>query len=118
MIGNAAIRAALASAASSVEGLVGLPYFVVSTNPGNVLVRYDRTDYPNRFGGVVHWSLVLVLPQDQAAAEQYLEAKGPALRDALAADLVVTTVTTQLIDFGAGAVPCAVFTGHREEETA
>jgi len=115
MRGNADVRQVLAAAASTVEGLVGLPNFVVATNPGNVMVRYDRTEYPNRFGGVVHWSLVLVLPQDLSASEQYLEAKGPALREAVAAELVVTTITPQLIDFGAGSVPCAVFTGHREE---
>jgi hypothetical protein len=116
MRGNAAVRQALADAVNTVEGLVGLPHFQVATNVGNVLIRYDRTEYPNRFGGVVFWSLVLVLPQDLAASEEYLEAKGPALRDAVAAELVITTVTTQLIDFGAGSVPTAVFTGHREEE--
>lgn len=118
MIGNAAVRQALAAAASTVEGLVGQENFVVATNPGNVLIRYDRTEYPNRFGGVVYWSLVLVLPQDPTAAEVFLEAKGPALRDAVSAELVVTTVIPQPIDFGAGSIPCAVFTGHREEETA
>lgn len=113
-----AVRQALAAAASTVEGVTGHPYFVVTTQPGSVLVRLDRTEYPNRFGGVCYWSLVLVLPQDLAASEQYLEAKGPALREAVAGELVVTTIAPQLIDFGAGSVPCAVFTGHREEDQA
>lgn len=113
---SAAVRAAIAAQASSVEDLVGHPYFVSTAQVGNVLVRLDRTEYPNPFGGVCFWSAVLVLPQDLAASEQYLEAKGPALREALAEVMVVTTITPQLIDFGAGSVPCAVFAGHREED--
>lgn len=109
------IRDDLADAASTVDGLTGHPYYVQTTNPGTVLVRLDRVEYPNRFGGVAHWALVLVGPQDAASAEHYFEEKLPPLREAVGMHLAVTSVTPSLVDFGAGAIPCAVISGHREE---
>jgi hypothetical protein len=113
---SADVRTALAAAASSVDGLTGHPYYVQTTEPGHVWVRLDRIEYPNRFGGVAHWNVVLILPADLDASEQYLETHGPALRDALRNELVVTTITPQRIEIpGVGVLPCAFFNGHREE---
>lgn len=111
-----AVRQALAAAASTVEGVTGHPYYVQTTQPGSVLVRLNRTEYPNRFGGVAFWDLYVLGPQDQAAAETHFEALVPQIREALAAELAVTTVTYQRTDFGEGAIPTAVISGHREEE--
>lgn len=113
---SAAIRTVLAAAANTVPGITGQPYFVQTTAPGVALVRLGRIEYPNPFGGVSFWDVVLTLPQDLATSEHYFEKKVPALRDALAEVLVVKTITPTLIDFGAGTVPCAVISGHREEE--
>lgn len=113
---SAASRQALASAASTVADCKGHAKYVQSTAPGTVLVRLNRTEYPNRFGGIDFWDLYLIGPQDQAAAETYFEGKVPALRAALAAELAVTSVTYQRTDFGEGAVPTAVISGHREED--
>lgn len=112
---SAEVRQELAEAASSVEGLTGSPYFVQTTTPGTVLVRLDRIDFPNNFGGVAFWSLVLIGPQDIAASETYFAEKVPALREALAPHLAVTAMTPELIDLGLGPSPCAVLTGHRED---
>ena len=113
---SATVRAKLAAAASTVDGVTGQPYFVQTSAPGVALVRLDRIEYPNRFGGVAYWSVVLTLPQDFNAGEHYFEDVVPKLRDALAPHLAVETIRPQLIDFGAGTLPCAVITGHREED--
>lgn len=116
-----AVRNALAQGASTVEGITGQPYFVQTTGAGVALVRYDGTEYVHSFGarfGTPRWSVVLLLPNDPAAGEKYLEAKVPPLLDALAPVLAVKSVTPQYIDFGSGAVPCAVISGNREEEEA
>lgn len=111
------VRKLLAAAANSVDGLTGYEYFVQATTPGAVNIRYDRTEYPNRFGGVVHWNVVLVLPQDQAAAERYIEEHVPDLRDAVAEHMTVTSIVPQRLQIeGLGILPTVFINGHREEE--
>jgi len=111
-----AVRQELADAASTVADVKGHPKYVQTTKPGSVLVRRNRTEYPNRFGGVAFWDLYLIGPQDQGASETYFEALVPQLVEALAPVLAVTTVTYQLTDFGQGSIPTAVISGHREED--
>lgn len=110
------VRDDLAAAATLVDGCTGHGRYVQTTQPGSVLVRLNRTEYPNRFGGVAFWDLYLIGPQDQAAAEEFFEAKVPQLRAALEPVLAVTSVAYQRTDFGEGAIPTAVISGHREEE--
>lgn len=111
-----AARQELAAAASTVTGITGHPKYVQTTRPGSVLVRRNRTEYPNRFGGVAFWDLYVVGPQDFGASETYFETVVPQLVEALAPVLAVTVVTYQLTDFGQGSIPTAVISGHREEE--
>jgi hypothetical protein len=75
---SAEVRQLLADAAGSVEGITASPYFVQDTKPGRAWVRRDRTDYPNVLGGLVTWNVVVVLPQDMAQAEKFLDAKASA----------------------------------------
>lgn len=110
------VRDDLAAAVSSVTDCTGHGHYVQTTRPGAVLVRLNRTEYPNRFGGVAFWDLYVIGPQDQGAAERYFEAVVPELRAALEPVLAVTSVTYQRTDFGEGAIPTAVISGHREEE--
>lgn len=113
---SAEVRAALADAASTVGGLTGHPYFVQVTEPGNVLIRLERIEYPNPFGGVAHWNAVLVLPQDSAEAEKYIESHVPGLLDALKPHLSVTSVVPQRLDItGVGVIPVVFVNGHRED---
>lgn len=109
-------RTDLATAAGTVEGITGHPYYEQQTKPGNAFVRLDRIEYPNSFGGVCYWNVILILPQDQAGAEKYLEEKLPDLRDALAPHLHVTQVLPQRISIpGIGDLLCAFINGNREE---
>lgn len=110
-------RAAIAAAADTVAGITAAPYFVQDVYPGRVWVQLDHVEYPNQFGGVAFWNVVLVLPQDQALAEAYLDTTMPLLRAAIDPELVVTTVTPQRIQIdGIGVVPTVFITGHREED--
>lgn len=112
-----AVRTALATAASTAEGITCKPHFIQSTEPGAAMVKLDRTVYPNPFGGICHWSVVVILPQDMAAAEQYLDSHIPAVREAVAEELVVTDIQPQRLDIpGVGVLLCVFINGHREEE--
>lgn len=110
------VREDLAAAASTVDGVTAHPYFVQSTKPGHTFIRLERIDYPNPFGGICHWNVVVVLPQDTAAAEQYVEEKVPLVRAAIGEHAVVTSVVPQRLDTGSGVLPVAFINCHREEE--
>ncbi len=113
---SAEVRQEIATALSSVDGITAHPYFVQATEPGTALVRLDRVEYPNPFGGVAHWNIVVLLPQDLEAAEKYVEDKVPAIRVAIESLIFVTQVRPQRLDLpGVGVVPCVFITGHREE---
>lgn len=110
-------RADLATAAGTVSGIRAHQYVVGDTDPGTAYPRIDRIEYPNPFGGIVHWNVVLVLPQEHAQAEQYLEEKLPALKAALEQVLVVTSVTLNRLQLdGVGTLPVAFVNGHREQD--
>lgn len=114
---SAAVRQALADAANAVAEFNCSPYFRAATKPGSAHVRLDRIEYPNRFGGICYWQVVVILPQDMTSAEKYIDEHIPALRSALADELVVTSVTPQQIVFDGPALPCVFIEGWREEET-
>lgn len=108
-------RRALAAAASTVAGVTGRPHLTSETEPGTAWVRLTRLEYPNRFGPVAHLAVVLVLPQDPAETETYLDQKIGPMTAALAGELVITSIVpTQLIIDGIGTLPTAFFNGHRE----
>ncbi|HEY0696448.1 MAG TPA: hypothetical protein VGD43_01390 [Micromonospora sp.] len=110
------VRQDLADAVTTVDGVKCTPYYVSHSKPGAAFVRLDRIEYPNRFGGVAHWNVVLILPQDLADAERFLEAKHPLIKAAVEEHLVVTSITPQQLQVGTGApIPCAFINGHREE---
>lgn len=110
-------RQAIAAAASTVDGITCTPYFIQSTEPGAAMVRLDRIEYPNPFGGVCYWNVVVMLPQDQQAAEQYIEQHIPAVRDAIAPELVIDRIQPTRLDIpGVGVLSTVFISGHREEE--
>lgn len=111
------VRNTLASAASTADGITCHPYFVQSSTPGDAFVRLDRIEYPNRFGGVCHWNVVVMLPQDQGQAERYIDEKIPAVVEAIAGVLTVTQVQPQQLNIpGVGVLLCVFINGHREQE--
>ncbi|WP_036517077.1 hypothetical protein [Nocardioides sp. J54] len=110
------VREALAAAANTVDGVNVTPYYRQATGVGEGLVRYDRTDYPNAFGGLVTWWVVVVLPQDMRAAEEWLDENGAALREAVAEELIVRSMYPQQLALTDGsAVLAVVIEGQREE---
>lgn len=112
-----AVRNALAAAASTVDGIECEPYFIGSTQPGHAMVRLERIEYPNPFGGICHWNVVVMLPQDQAQAEQYIDTVGPLLREAVGAELVITRIQPQQLNIPKiGVQPVLFINGHREQE--
>lgn len=113
---SAAIRQAIADAANTVEGIEAHPYYVGHLDPGTAFVRLERIDYPNPFGGIRRWNLVVLLPQDLGDAEELLEDLVPKLREALADELPVTEVTPQQLQINGSYLPCVFITGHRAEE--
>lgn len=110
------VRETLAAAASTVDGITVTPYFRQTTAAGQGLVRLDHTDYPNSLGGLDTWQVCIFLPSDSAAAEKFLEAKKPALRDALAAAMIVRRITPGQLALDTGTVPVVIIEGQREEE--
>ena len=110
-------RSELASALGTVTGVTAHEYVVANTQPGTAYPRLDRIEYPNAFGGVAYWNVVVVLPAGHAEAEQYLEQKLPALKAAIEPHLVITTVTPQRLQLdGIGVLPVVFINGHREQD--
>lgn len=113
---SARVREAISAAANTVAGVNVTPYFRQVTKPGQGMVRRDRTDYPNPFGGLVTWQVFVLLPQDIAQAEKWLDENGSVLRAAVAEELIVRSMTPQQLALDSGAVPVVVIEGQREEE--
>lgn len=111
------IRQALADAASTVDGITCYPNFIQSTKPGDAMVRLDHIDYPNSFGGVRTWQIAVILPQDYAAAEEFLDNTIPDLVAAMQpAQMQVTRVTPAQLALDTGTVPVVFVEGIREED--
>lgn len=113
------VRQELADAVTgAVEGLTCTPYFAQQVGPGTAFVKESGTKYPNKFGGVTTWGVVLGLPQDLATAERYLADTMPAVVAALLPHMQVTESTgVQQLDIpGFGVTFTAAVSGLRETE--
>ena len=113
---NAVTRQEIADAANTVAGIVCSPYFRQTIKPGDALVRMDRIDYPNTLSGAVTWQVAVMLPQDIAQAEEYLDEKVPALVAALGKQMIVNRVTPAQLTLDTGTVPVVFIEGTREED--
>ncbi len=110
-------RSELVAAVRPLPGITGHEYVVGDTTPGTLYPRLDRIEYPNPFGGIAHWNVVLVLPQDLAEAERYVEDNLPAVKAALDPHIVITAVVLQRLQLdGIGILPVAFINGHREAD--
>lgn len=111
------VREELAAAATTVDGITCSPYYRQTLKPGEAMVRYDRTDR-QKFGGVVTWQIAILLPEDTADAERYLDKLVPDVADALEAGrhLTVTAIyPQQFVLPDQGIQPFALIEGTREE---
>jgi hypothetical protein len=113
---RAEARTALAAAASTVEGITCSPYFVQTTKAGAAMVRFDSTTYPNPFGGVVTWQVVVTLPQDYATSEKFIDDHVLALVGALAREMTVARVYQVQLTLKTGSLPVLICEGTREED--
>lgn len=110
-------REAIAAAANTVAGVNVTPYYRQITRTGEGMVRLDRIEYPNVFGGVCTWQVLVSVPQDIESAERWLDQNGSALRGAVAEELLVTSMSIQQLALNDGsAVLSVVIEGNREEE--
>ncbi|MBB3041153.1 hypothetical protein [Nocardioides soli] len=112
----AEIRAALAEAASTVEGVVCTPTYVQLSALGESCVQRERITYPNVFGGVGSWNVVVCLGQDMAVAETFFDDKVPAVVEALGPVMQVKSAALNKLNLVDGATALAAFiNGFREE---
>jgi hypothetical protein len=110
-------REVLAAAANNAPNVTCTPTYRVATKPGSAYVRLNRIEYPNRFGGVVWWDIVVILPSDIAAAEKWIEDNALGLVQALKQELAVTAVRPERIELVDGPTLPALFVeGHRAQE--
>lgn len=109
-------RAALATAASSVEGIKVAEYYRQTTKVGDGWIDDGPiTPAENGFGWLATWRVRVVTPQDNAASQAYLEDHAQELVDALERHLTITVVQRELGVFEAGGpiVPVITITGVR-----
>lgn len=107
-------RAALAAAASSVDGIDVEPQYRQRMRQGSGWVRLDRIEYPDPFGGVAWWDVVVVCPQDQERAAVFMDEHVGALVEALGEEMTVTGVVPYAVDLAeVGRVPGFIIEGHR-----
>jgi len=110
-------RQEICDAVNAVDGMTATPYVSGEVSPGTVYLRLERIEFPNPFGGICHWNVCLVLPQDLATAEQYLEGVLPSLIEAIEPHLVVRSVVPQRLNLaGVGDLPVAFINGTREAD--
>jgi hypothetical protein len=110
-----ATRNELAAYASAVDGCNVTPYMRQATRPGEGWVSLQRSDRDDSgFGFMDRWAVTVVLPQDLASAEKWIDANADALAAALAQGMVVTALVPATLVLDAGNVPGLVIEGSRE----
>lgn len=113
---SAAVRQALATAANTVDGVDVSAYFKQNARPGAGSVRFGLETYPNPFGGLITWQVLVNLPQDLAEAEEWIDGHRAALVAALQPELIVQRVLTQQLVLAKDRTqPVLVVEGIREE---
>lgn len=114
---SASVREAIAAAANTVAGVHVTPYYRQITKAGEGSVRLDRIEFPNAFGGLCTWQVLIVLPASIEIAERWLDQNSEALRGALAEELALRSMgMAQLSLPDAGSIPALVIDGQREQE--
>lgn len=108
-------RTEIAAAANTAAAVKVSEFYRQGTKPGSGWVRRDRTEYPNKFGGLVTWQVLVVLPQALADAEKWMEEHQLALVEALREALIVRSARPAELVIDSGSVPVLIIEGQREE---
>lgn len=103
------------AAAMTATGLVNVTSrYRQSLKPGDGCVRFaGMAQASNRFGWVTTWQVWVALPQDVAAAEEWLDANMAVLVAAFDTEVIVTAVTPAELLLGHNAVNGVIFEGTR-----
>lgn len=109
------VREEIAAAADTVAAVSCSARYRQSTKPGDATVRRDRTDYPDRFGGLVTWQVVVTLPQSFTAAEEWIDANQTDLVAALREVLAVRRAFPAEVAIDSGTLPVLIVEGQRED---
>lgn len=107
-------RQAIATAASTVDGVKVSPTYAQLTRQGDGLVKLDHIDRDSTgFGWIDTWQVYLMTHQDLPTAETWISDHLDDLTAALSAELVVTLI--QPVDFvlDTGNVPALLIQGTR-----
>lgn len=108
-------RTEIATVISTVTGVHCTPYHRQTTTPGEAMVRLDRRNRAeNRFGYLNTWQVVVILPQNLAQAEEWIESNGDDLIEAAETVLTVLSLVPSQLPVGTTLVPCVVLEGVRE----
>lgn len=110
------VRQEISSAVNTVDGISCTPYHRQSAAAGDASVRFASTNYPDKFGGIVTWEVVVGLPQDVATAEKFIDSKSPAIRAALAEVITVRRVYPARSTYDTTQTNVLVIEGTREED--
>lgn len=111
---TAAARAAIAAAASSLDGISCSAYYRQSFKPGDAMVRLAGRGPDPELGSTDTWQVYVALSQDVATAEKWLDAHLGDLETALAAEMTVTSITPTEFVTGSTSVNGVVVEGDRE----
>lgn len=107
-------RQDIATAANTVAGINVSAFYRQTSKVGDgwvALVGLDRDD--TGFGFMERWEVQVVLHQDIATAQAWIEANTDALITALAPQLVITGLVPSTLALETGAVPGLVIEGAR-----
>ena len=111
---SADVRNLIADAANTVTGFNVTPYFRQTTKPGDGMVRLERMNRDTSgFAYMYIWQVLIVLPQDIAQAEKFLDEHVSSLVTAISEELIVTTVTPQQLALDTGTIPVVLIEGNR-----
>lgn len=111
------VRVDLAEAASALEGVVVYPYFRQTTAPGSGFVRVESIDRDDSgFGFMVTWQVAVVLPQDLANADRWVEERVVDLIAALEPEGAVMGAQPVQLNLDGPTVPALIVTVIRAQE--
>lgn len=113
------VREEIAAAANAVDGIEVYPYFESVSKDGQGYVEWLRAEYPNRLGGEDYWGVLIAVPADLAAAQQWVDQyRGPLIAALVKSrTLVVTAARPERVEVPDNAIiKMLVIEGHRESK--
>lgn len=107
-------RTEIAAAINTVDGINCWPYYRQTARSGDAVVSWaGSTRSENGFGFMNRWQVMVILPQDHAAAERTMSDNLDHWVDALAPVLIVTSIEPAQLTLDAGMIPAVVIEGAR-----